>query len=171
MHFEPSTFSLAYNNFAHNLLSAGWRSCYLRPSCTQRMQDIQQHCVSGPKLDPPSACASCLCTHRFDHHPRSAGSWFLYQGGCYADQLQYTTQQRLHGVLAVLNLTCFPGAPHDVPVHALCSHLQRGGGFFVAEDGVARLVGCNTFENEANNACDRHANLSRPLFDRANSCS
>eukprot|EP00964_Phaeocystis_antarctica_P014192 scaffold7813_cov73-Phaeocystis_antarctica.AAC.1 len=42
------------------------------------------------------------------------------------------------------------------------AHLQSGGGFYVGAGGVARLVGCNTFENEANNVCDRHANLSRP---------
>eukprot|EP00964_Phaeocystis_antarctica_P014195 scaffold7814_cov70-Phaeocystis_antarctica.AAC.3 len=31
------------------------------------------------------------------------------------------------------------------------AHLQSGGGFFVGAGGVARLVGCNTFENEATN--------------------
>ena len=39
------------------------------------------------------------------------------------------------------------------------AHLQSGGGFFVSAGGVARLVGCNTFGNEATNVCDRHSNL------------
>ena len=31
--------------------------------------------------------------------------------------------------------------------------VEGSGGFFVATDGVARLVGCNAFKNEATDVC------------------
>ena len=116
----------------------------------------------------PMHLMKCSCMP--SAHLQRGGGFFVAKDGV-AKLVGCNTHQN------IAYTVCWPFSNfHQLYVHLKCprissAHLQSGGGFFVGVGGVTRLVGCNTFKNEATNVCGRHANLSRPLFDRANSCS
>ena len=101
--------------------------------------------------------------HALCSHLQRGGGFFVAKDGV-AKLVGCNTHQN------IAYTVCWPFSNfHQLDVHLKCprissAHLQSGGGFFVGAGGVVRLVGCNTFENEATNVCDRHANLSRPLL-------